>query len=103
MRPSASTPQVGHGVVESKVDSGNFLRHPWKRARTTFLYLAVAILGTQEDRVAFREAVNSAHRHVKSTADSPVRYNAFDRELQCGSQHAFSSDLRTPINCCVVR
>jgi uncharacterized protein (DUF2236 family) len=77
-----SWPQVGHGVVESKVDSGNLLKHPWKRARTTCQYLAVAILGTQEDRDAYREAVNSSHRHVKSTADSPVRYNAFDRELQ---------------------
>jgi uncharacterized protein (DUF2236 family) len=74
--------EVGYGVAESKVDSGNLLKHPWKRARTTFQYLAVAILGRQEDRDAFREAVNSSHRHVKSTADSPVRYNAFDWELQ---------------------
>ena len=41
-----SWPQVGYGVVESKVDSGDLLKHPWKRARTTFQYLAVAILGT---------------------------------------------------------
>jgi uncharacterized protein (DUF2236 family) len=77
-----SWPQVGYGVVESKVDSGNLLKHPWKRARTTFQYLAVAIMGRPDDRAAFREAVNRSHRHVKSTADSPVRYNAFDRELQ---------------------
>jgi len=77
-----SRPGVGYGVVESKVDSGNLLKHPWKRARTTFQYLAVAILGTPEDRAAFREAVNSAHRHVQSTPESPVRYNAFDRDLQ---------------------
>jgi uncharacterized protein (DUF2236 family) len=77
-----SWPQVGYGVVESKVDSGNLLKHPWKRARTTFTYLAVAILGTDEDRKAFRGAVNESHRHVKSTPESPVRYNAFDRELQ---------------------
>jgi uncharacterized protein (DUF2236 family) len=77
-----SWPQVGHGVAESKVDSGNLLKHPWKRARTTFQYLAVAILGTPEDRLAFRAAVDGAHRQVKSTADSPVRYNAFDRDLQ---------------------
>ena len=75
-------PGVGYGVVESKVDSGNLLKHPWKRARTTFQYLAVAIIGTSEDRAAFREAVNGAHRQVKSTPDSPVHYNAFDRELQ---------------------
>ena len=42
-----SSPGVGYGVVESKVDSGNLLKHPWKRARTTFQYLAVAILGTE--------------------------------------------------------
>jgi uncharacterized protein (DUF2236 family) len=77
-----SRPGVGYGVVESKVDSGNLLKHPWKRARTTFQYLAVAIIGTPEDRAAFREAVNSVHRHVQSTPDSPVRYNAFDRDLQ---------------------
>ena len=75
-------PGVGYGVVESKVDSGNLLKHPWKRARTTFQYLAVAILGTDEDRRAFREAVDGVHRHVKSGPSSPVRYNAFDRELQ---------------------
>lgn len=77
-----SRPGVGYGVVESKVDSGNLLKHPWKRARTTFQYLAVAILGADEDRAAFREAVNGAHRHVKSGPASPVQYNAFDRDLQ---------------------
>ncbi|RAV07484.1 hypothetical protein DQP55_21770 [Mycolicibacterium sp. GF69] len=77
-----SWPEVGHGVAESKVDSGNLLKHPWKRARTTFQYLAVAVLGTPDDRAAFREAVNTAHRYVKSTEESPVRYNAFDRDLQ---------------------
>ncbi|MGE2720954.1 oxygenase MpaB family protein [Mycolicibacterium celeriflavum] len=77
-----SWPEVGYGVAESKVDSGNLLKHPWKRARTTFQYLAVAVLGTDDDRAAFREAVNTSHRHVKSTAESPVRYNAFDRDLQ---------------------
>jgi uncharacterized protein (DUF2236 family) len=77
-----SRPEVGYGVVESKVDSGNLLKHPWKRARTTFQYLAVAILGRPDDRAAFREAVNGSHRHVKSRPGSPVRYNAFDRELQ---------------------
>ncbi|MCV7280073.1 DUF2236 domain-containing protein [Mycolicibacterium flavescens] len=77
-----SWPEVGYGVAESKVDSGNLLKHPWKRARTTFQYLAVAVLGTPDDRAAFREAVNGSHRHVKSEPDSPVRYNAFDRDLQ---------------------
>jgi uncharacterized protein (DUF2236 family) len=73
---------VGHGVAESKVDSGNLLKHPWKRARTTFQYLAVAVFGDEDDRRAYREAVNTAHRLVKSTSASPVSYNAFDRNLQ---------------------
>ncbi len=77
-----SLPGVGYGVVESKVDSGNLLIHPWKRARTTFTYIAVAVIGTDEDKLLYREAVNSAHRHVKASDDSPVRYNAFDRDLQ---------------------
>ncbi len=75
-------PEVAYGVMESKVESGTLMRHPWKRARTTTMYLAVALLGTEEERRAFREAVNSAHRHVKSDARSPVKYNAFNRELQ---------------------
>ncbi|MUL85488.1 MULTISPECIES: oxygenase MpaB family protein [unclassified Mycolicibacterium] len=75
-------PGVGYGVVESTVDSGNLLKHPWKRARTTLSYLAVAILGRPEDRVAFRDAVDVAHRQVQSGPASPVPYNAFDQDLQ---------------------
>lgn len=77
-----SFPGVGYGVVESTVDSGNLLKHPWKRARTTLSYLAVAILGNAEDRAAFRDAVDTAHRQVRSGPASPVQYNAFDRDLQ---------------------
>lgn len=77
-----SLPGVGHGVVESRVESGALMEHPWKRLRTTAQYLAVAILGTAEERAAYRDAVNVAHRQVRSTADSPVTYNAFDRDLQ---------------------
>lgn len=75
-------PPVGHGVAESTVSSGSLLQHPWKRARTTFSYLAVAILGTDDDKGAYRAAVDSAHRQVRSTPASPVKYNAFDRDLQ---------------------
>jgi uncharacterized protein (DUF2236 family) len=75
-------PGVGYGVVESTVDSGSILKHPWKRLRTTSAYLAVAVFGSEEDRAAFREAVDGAHRQVISTAESPVKYNAFDRDLQ---------------------
>ena len=35
-------PGVGYGVKESRVESGRVDRHPIKRARTTFTYLAVA-------------------------------------------------------------
>ncbi|OFB43863.1 hypothetical protein BA059_02955 [Mycolicibacterium sp. (ex Dasyatis americana)] len=77
-----AAPGVGYGVVESTVDSGNLLKHPWKRARTTLSYLAVAILGKPEDRAAFRDAVDAAHRQVRSGPASPVQYNAFDRDLQ---------------------
>src|SRR3954462_15414404 len=67
-------PGVGYGVVESKVDSGNLLKHPWKRARTTLQYLAVAAMGTDDDRAAFGKAVDGAHRHAKSNPESPVPY-----------------------------
>jgi uncharacterized protein (DUF2236 family) len=77
-----SRPGVGYGVVESRVESGRIDRHPIKRARTTFTYLAVATHGTDDQRAAFRRAVNRAHAQVYSTDDSPVSYNAFDPELQ---------------------
>jgi uncharacterized protein (DUF2236 family) len=77
-----AVPGVGYGVVESKVDSGSILKHPWKRLRTTSQYLAVAVFGSDKDRESFRAAVDVVHRQVISSPDSPVRYNAFDRELQ---------------------
>ncbi|GAA3582437.1 oxygenase MpaB family protein [Amycolatopsis ultiminotia] len=77
-----SRPEVGYGVVESPVESGNLFRHPVKRARTTYTYLAVAALGTDDERAAYRRAVNTAHAQVRSTGASPVRYRAFDPELQ---------------------
>lgn len=75
-------PGVGYGVAESRVESGALMKHPWKRARTTTQYLAVAILGTEEERNALREAINVAHRQVRSEPGAPVKYNAFDRKLQ---------------------
>ncbi|ORV45750.1 hypothetical protein AWC02_12615 [Mycolicibacter engbaekii] len=77
-----ANPAVGYGVMESPVESGRVDRHPIKRARTTFTYLVVSTQGTEVQKAAFREAVNSAHRQVRSTKDSPVKYNAFDRDLQ---------------------
>ncbi|WP_040750369.1 oxygenase MpaB family protein [Nocardia transvalensis] len=77
-----STPPVGYGVVESTVDSGKIFVHPIKRTRTTLTYLAVAMLGSDDERAAYREAVNRSHRPVRSTESSPVKYNAFDPKLQ---------------------
>ncbi len=77
----ASLP-VGHGVAESKVESGAIFKHPVKRARTTFTYLAVAMMGTSEEKVAYRKAVNRSPAQVRSDANSAVKYNAFDPELQ---------------------
>jgi uncharacterized protein (DUF2236 family) len=73
---------VGHGVVESTVESGQITRHPVKRSRTTLSYLSVAIYGSDEERAAYRDAVNRSHRQVRSRPDSPVKYNAFDTDLQ---------------------
>jgi len=75
-------PGVGYGVLESPVDSGNVYKHPFKRARTTGTYLAVATMGTESDRALIREAVDTAHAQVRSGTSSPVRYNAFDPRLQ---------------------
>jgi uncharacterized protein (DUF2236 family) len=77
-----SLPGVGYGVLESPVDSGNVYKHPFKRARTTGTYLAVATIGTESDRALIRGAVDIAHRQVRSTSSSPVSYNAFDPKLQ---------------------
>ncbi|MCL2581187.1 MAG: oxygenase MpaB family protein [Streptosporangiales bacterium] len=77
-----SWPEVGYGVFESTVDSGNVFRHPLKRNRTTLTYIAVAALGTEEERKTYRTWVNKSHRQVRSTESSPVKYNAFDPELQ---------------------
>lgn len=77
-----SWPQVGYGVKESKVDDGNITKHPVKRARTTFTFLGVSLLGDAEDQRLFRRAVNRQHAQVRSTAESPVAYNAMDPELQ---------------------
>jgi uncharacterized protein (DUF2236 family) len=75
-------PGVGYGVLESRVESGRVDLHPIKRARTTFTYLAVATAGTDAQKAAFRRAVNRVHARVYSTPESPVRYHAFDPELQ---------------------
>ncbi|NEA23333.1 oxygenase MpaB family protein [Actinomadura bangladeshensis] len=71
---------IGYGVAESKVESGRVDKHPVKRGRTTLTYIAVAMLGTDDERKAMRQEVNRAHRQVRGK--EPVAYNAFDPELQ---------------------
>lgn len=73
---------VGRGVVESTVHSGSVYRHPLKRFRTTIGYLDVAMRGDDQLRADYRHAVNGSHRPVRSGPDSPVKYNAFNRDLQ---------------------
>lgn len=75
-------PEVGYGVVESRVENGRADLHPFKRFRTTIGYLGIALLGSDEQRVAYRQAIDGQHRQVRSTPDSRVKYNAFDRDLQ---------------------
>lgn len=77
-----SWPGVGYGVMESTVESGRLFDHPIKRSRTTLQYLAVAAMGTDDEKRLFRRGVNRAHTQVHSTDESPVQYNAFDPELQ---------------------
>jgi uncharacterized protein (DUF2236 family) len=73
---------VGHGVAKSTVDSGRADKHPLKRGRTTSAFLVIALLGTEEERLAIRAEIAKAHRHVHSQPGDPVSYDAFDPELQ---------------------
>jgi uncharacterized protein (DUF2236 family) len=73
---------VGYGVAKSTVDSGRVDKHPLKRARTTGAFLAVALLGDEEERRAIRNGIDRAHALVRSAPGDPVAYNAFDPELQ---------------------
>lgn len=75
-------PGVGYGVMESRVESGQIFRHPLKRTRTTLTYLVVALVGSSEEKRAYRHAINNVHAQVYSTPQSAVQYNAFDQDLQ---------------------
>ena len=73
---------VGRGVAESTVDSGRLDKHPIKRARTTFTYIFVAMIGTPAERAWLRSEVDRSHRAVRNRPGGPVRYSAFDPDLQ---------------------
>ena len=75
-------PAVGYGVVESRVERSQVMRHPVRRWRITVTYLAVAIMGTPREREIYRRLVNRSHVQVRSTPESPVSYNAFNSKLQ---------------------
>lgn len=77
-----SWPGVGYGVMNSRVHDGSAMKHPFKRGRTTFTYLAVALLGNEAERAAYRRAVNKQHVQVYSRPDEPVEYRAMDPRLQ---------------------
>ncbi len=75
-------PEVGYGVVESRVERAQIMRHPVRRWLTTVTYLSVALMGSAQEREYFRRLVNRSHAEVRSTHRSPVSYRAFDPELQ---------------------
>jgi uncharacterized protein (DUF2236 family) len=77
-----ASPAVGYGVLESPVDSGNVYKHPLKRSRTTGYYLAAATVGTDADRALVRKEIDKVHAQIRSSASSPVSYNAFNPRLQ---------------------
>ena len=62
--------------------SGRVDKHPIKRLRTTVSYLAIALLGSDDERRAMRAEVGRAHTDVRSRPSDPIPYNAFDPELQ---------------------
>ncbi|WP_408895775.1 oxygenase MpaB family protein [Nocardioides sp. R1-1] len=77
-----SWPSVGYGVMNSRVHDGAATKRPFKRGRTTFTYLAVALLGDEADRTAFRREVNRQHAQVVSRPGEKVQYRAMDPRLQ---------------------
>lgn len=77
-----SVQPVGHGVKDSRVDEGNLFLNPARRRRTTLGYIAVAMLGSAEQRAAYRRATNRSHAQVRSPDGAGVAYNAFDPTLQ---------------------
>ncbi len=77
-----ANPKVGYGVHESRVPSGNAIKRPIKRGRTTGTFLAVALMGTDDDMAYIHDAVGRVHDQVYSTATSPVRYSGNDSRLQ---------------------
>lgn len=68
-----SRPEIGYGVKDSVVIEGSLFGNPRRRQRTTVGLLAVAVLGTPQERAAYRAATNVSHARVP---------HAFEPELQ---------------------
>src|SRR6476660_6999398 len=88
-----SWPEVGHGVVESKVDSGNLLKHPWKRR-----YWVGRRTVPRSERPSTAPTGRSSQPPTVTSVTTPSTVNS-----KCGSRHAFSSGWRTLISCCAAR
>ncbi len=73
---------VGHAVARSPVTEGALTHHPIKRTRTTLAFLAIAVFGTDAERLALRREIDRSHARVRSAPDDPVAYSAFDPDLQ---------------------
>lgn len=73
---------VGHAVARSPVTEGALTHHPIKRTRTTLAFLAIAVFGTDAERVALRDEIDRSHARVRSAPGDPIAYSAFDPDLQ---------------------
>ena len=73
-----ANPAVGHGVA----DHSDFVDRPLARLHGTMTYLYAIVFGTPEEVAFVRALVDRAHRPVRSTASSPVSYDAVDPQLQ---------------------
>ena len=68
-----SRSEIGYAVKDSVVTEGNLFTSPARRRRTTAGYLAVAVLGTPEERAAFRRATNRSHARVPGAFDPSLQ------------------------------
>lgn len=75
-------PGVARGVLEGSVESGDLFTHPLKRTRTSLGYIMIALLGSDEERLALRREVDRQHRLVRPPASDAPRVSAFDPDLQ---------------------
>jgi uncharacterized protein (DUF2236 family) len=86
---------IGAGVVSHS----NFSEDVMTRTNNTLTYVAVALAGTSEEKLAYRRMVNRAHAPVKSKDQAEIKYNAMDPDLQlwvaaCIAKFIFDSVAR---------